>query len=396
MNSSKVLIVDHHAIHSTGRALYKALAALPQFEVRVLTPRAWKEYGVTSRFEMPVPNDRPAFVPSRLMFGGKTHRNLYCSLQRELRTFRPDILFMNSEPEGFLAAQAVLLSRLLRLKPALVFTTWRNMPYGDPGVPFPVKWPWLSSLVEGYVLPRAAHGIALSPSAEAVFRAKGFNAITYIPPWIDQELFFPAPETGEDGVRGGGRLHIGYVGRFVPEKGVAMLLDGVAASGIPATITLAGDGPLVSELERRARDLAPRVCIQILRSVPHEQVPGIMRRFDLLALMSTGRPGWTEQFGRVLMEAMACGVPVIGSSNGAIPAVIGNAGIVVPAGDVAALADALRSLYEHPAERARLAEAGLRRVNTEFSVPSVARKYAELFTALLDSRQSFVNMTKFS
>ena len=378
MTSRRILVVDHHAIHSSGHALYRAIATEDGFDLRVIVPRVWNEHGVTTNFDESEAS-RLIIVPSALLFDGKTHRNLYGRLGRELRTFRPHILLVNSEPEGFLAFQAVLLCRLFSPNTAVVFMTWRNMRYGEPGVPFPVKWPWLSTLIEEYVLPRAAHGIALSPSAPAIFRSRGFNNISHIPPWVDQQLFSPGVKITTDPGEGVRELHVGYVGRFVAEKGIMLLLDAVGAAGISGRITLLGEGPLRADLELRARRLGRNVRVEFLSAVPHPQVPSILRRFDVLVLASTDRPGWSEQFGRVLIEAMACGVPVIGSSSGAIPSVIGDAGIIVRAGDVSGLATALRRLYENPAERGRLSEAGLRRVSAEFSVPVVARKYAELF-----------------
>src|SRR5260221_14335510 len=84
-------------------------------------------------------------------------------------------------------------------------------------------------------------------------------------------------------------------------------------------------------------------------------------QIDALVLRSLTTPVWKEQFGRVLTEAMACGVPVVGSSSGAIPEVIGEAGLIFPEGDAAALAGCLAKLQQPPALRLALAQRGLAR-----------------------------------
>jgi len=76
---------------------------------------------------------------------------------------------------------------------------------------------------------------------------------------------------------------------------------------------------------------------------------------------------WKEQFGRILVEAMACKVPVVGSDSGAIPEVVGDAGLIFPEGDAAALAECLRQLKESPELRQELAERGYVRAATHYS-----------------------------
>ena len=102
------------------------------------------------------------------------------------------------------------------------------------------------------------------------------------------------------------------------------------------------------------------------------QMPDVYPTFDVLVLPSLTRPNWKEQFGRVLIEAMACGVPVIGSDSGEIPNVIGDAGLIFPEGDIDALRDSIASLLADPGRRARYAEAGRQRVLAEFTQAQIA------------------------
>ena len=118
-------------------------------------------------------------------------------------------------------------------------------------------------------------------------------------------------------------------------------------------MTIVGDGPQRAELERliARRSLGDRV--RLLRSVPPAEVAAQMSEMDVLVLPSRTTPVWKEQFGRVLAEAMACRVPVVGSDSGAIPEVIGDAGLTFPEGDADALAERLGRLMASPASAPR-------------------------------------------
>ena len=89
--------------------------------------------------------------------------------------------------------------------------------------------------------------------------------------------------------------------------------------------------------------------------------------------------GWKEQFGHVLIEAMACAVPVIGSDSGEIPNVIDQAGLVFPEGNASALADNLRLLMENPTRRQELAEAGYHRAINRYTNRALAKQLLSFY-----------------
>jgi glycosyltransferase involved in cell wall biosynthesis len=115
---------------------------------------------------------------------------------------------------------------------------------------------------------------------------------------------------------------------------------------------------------------------------PSLEMPGIIAGFDCLVLPSRTRPNWKEQFGRVLIEAMACGVPVVGSTSGELPNVIGEAGGLFAEGDAAALAAKLHGLWQDPARRARWAAAGRERVLARYTQRRVAEATLALYRSL--------------
>jgi glycosyltransferase involved in cell wall biosynthesis len=114
-------------------------------------------------------------------------------------------------------------------------------------------------------------------------------------------------------------------------------------------------------------------------------VPAELRQLDVLALPSHTTRGWKEQFGRVLIEAMSCGVPVIGSSSGEIPNVIGDAGLIYPEGDVQALAATIQRLAEQPTLYADLARRGRARVLERYTQAALARQYYEVYREMVAS-----------
>jgi glycosyltransferase involved in cell wall biosynthesis len=104
---------------------------------------------------------------------------------------------------------------------------------------------------------------------------------------------------------------------------------------------------------------------------------------DIVAAPSQTTKSWKEQFGRMLIEAMACGVNVVGSDSGEIPFVIGDAGEVVAEADVPAWTRTLGALIESPARRNELASRGRERAEKSYAWPIVAQRHLDFFESLL-------------
>ncbi len=127
---------------------------------------------------------------------------------------------------------------------------------------------------------------------------------------------------------------IGYLGRFVEEKGIDVLTTALGRIQNGWRALLVGGGPNQAQLESWAADSRDRA--RVVTGVAHDQVPAHLAAMDVLVAPSLTTPRWREQFGRMLTEAMACGVPVVASDSGEIPHVVGGAGIITPEGDTAA------------------------------------------------------------
>jgi glycosyltransferase involved in cell wall biosynthesis len=111
---------------------------------------------------------------------------------------------------------------------------------------------------------------------------------------------------------------------------------------------------------------------------PHHDVARYLGAMDVLVAPSQTTPRWKEQFGRVLIEAMACGVPVLASDSGEIPKVVGDAGRVLPKTDAAAWSAALTEILDDAQMRRHMIERGLARAD-EYSVERVAAQYREFY-----------------
>ena len=141
---------------------------------------------------------------------------------------------------------------------------------------------------------------------------------------------------------------------------------------------LAGGGDEESELRLLCQLSAIRSRVHYLGVLEKDRLWNFYRRLDVFVLPSLTTARWTEQFGFVLAEAMACGVPIIGSNSGAIPEVIGDCGIVVQENDSKALAEAIVSLADDSELREKYIACGLERFEREFTVKAYAEKIAAL------------------
>lgn len=175
---------------------------------------------------------------------------------------------------------------------------------------------------------------------------------------------------------------VGYIGRFVEQKGLGTLMSALDRVALPWRAIFLGGGPLRAALEAWAARHHDRV--RIVPAVPHERVPAYLNAFDVLCAPSRTTPDWREVFGRMVIEAFACEVPVLASDSGDLPGVVGDAGLRLPEQDADAWARALESLLQSPERRADLAKRGADRVKQHFTWAAIARKHLEFFERLLD------------
>ena len=158
---------------------------------------------------------------------------------------------------------------------------------------------------------------------------------------------------------------------MVESKGLTDLLAAVRTLHAPVELLLIGDGELRAQLEGQP---IPGSRVRVLDGFTHDGMAAAYAQLDVLALPSHTTPTWKEQFGRVIVEALWCGVPVVGSDSGEIPWLIEltGGGLTFPEGDCAQLAARLSELRAEPELRRQLTRSGRAAVERLFSVPARA------------------------
>jgi glycosyltransferase involved in cell wall biosynthesis len=158
---------------------------------------------------------------------------------------------------------------------------------------------------------------------------------------------------------------VGFLGRLVEEKGLHDLLSAVERLDSSVYCAIWGEGALDHELHSYFARHPTRG--RLLGAVPLSAVPAALQACDVVVVPSRTSPTWKEQFGRVAVEALLAGVPVVAYASGALPEVIGDAGLLVEEGDIAGLAHALATLTSEPERRLALSALGRAHALERFS-----------------------------
>jgi glycosyltransferase involved in cell wall biosynthesis len=294
-----------------------------------------------------------------------------------VRAFRPDIIHCEHEQESLMALQAAAARALAAPGSALVLFAWQNLVR---------RRGWPVRLLSWLTRRAAQHVMCASREAEQVLRAQGFRGGTSVLPLfgLDERFFSPRPPAAGRQRLGVSGFVVGAAGRLVPEKGLDTLLHAAArvTARVPVSVALIGDGPEAGRLRALAEALGLQRRLAMPGAVPYDRMADCLSALDVLALPSRTTAHWKEQFGRVLVEALACGVPVVGSRTGAIPEVIGPGGLLFPEGDADALAACLTQLADDEARRRALAAAGRAHVLANYSVQRLAEGVLDIWRGL--------------
>ncbi len=380
----KVLLISHTCQSRTeGQPKAVCLHRMPGLELRVLVPDRWRHYGAwrtpdpagPEQFRLDVGRVRWPWLP-----GAQFYAHWYPGLARLLREFRPDIIDLWEEPWGLVSAHACWLRNRLLPHARVISETEQNV---NKRLPPPFE------TFRRSVYRHADFVVCRNAEAQDVVRAKGFRGpMQVVPNAVDAQLFRPMDraECRRNWLPGGIERFdflAGYVGRLVEEKGLLDLVDALEFCPPTLGLVLVGAGPLRDRLEERARALGKEAQLVFEVARPLEELPGVMNALDVLVLPSRTTPRWKEQFGRVIIEAQACGVPVVGSDSGAIPDVVGAGGVIFPEGDARALADALLALRADPVRRERLGQQGHALVNERYTWQHVAETMIDIYQRVL-------------
>jgi glycosyltransferase involved in cell wall biosynthesis len=377
----RILTVGHSYVVSMNRRLAREWAleghdvtvAAPDFYHADLRPMHC-ETGENEPFELV---KIPALGTRRVHIFRYGH-NL-CDI---LKNGRFDVVHAWEEPFIYAGFQ---IARWSPVDSALIYSTFQNLPKRYPP---PFSWFERYSLRKSSGWTGFGQTIVDNLKLRKYYRDKPW---VEIPVGVDTGIFRPDQESKplefqklnwpQDDVP-----VMGYVGRFVEEKGLRHLMkvmDQIQGPGNRWRAIFVGGGPLEQELRDWAGKYGDGV-VKILTGVAHDQIPKMLDMLDICVVPSRTMPHWQEQLGRILIEAMASGVPVVASRSGEIPFVLGPGGIILTEDSVEEWVRTLNDLLDQPNLRAKMASRGLARVHQKFEWREVGRQFIDFFESVSD------------
>jgi len=322
-------------------------------------------------------------------------RYVHGGLARLLSERSFDVILVDSEPWSFIRWQVCMLARLIQPQALFGEFTWEN-------IERPSLKGWVLSMI--YRLAVYTHDFSISgnQACRAILLRHGASTETNLVAaqlGVESADFRPADSEEKARLRDrlglpAGVFLIGFCGRFTPAKGISELLAAVSAviDLFPQQnihLALLGHGEMNAELTTLAGE---RPWLHLLAPRPHREVAGFMRCLDLFVLPSKpvrSGPGlWEEQFGHVLIEAMAARVPTLGSSSGAIPEVIAMPEAIFQHSDVQSLTQVIERWLRDDSARDRLAAAQYHHTLKNYTHETLARTWGEFLLQRLEQHRA--------
>jgi glycosyltransferase involved in cell wall biosynthesis len=380
----KVLMLSKACIVGAYQKKLEEMAAINGVDLTVVVPPSWDDPRDATRLEKLYTQGYEMIVTD-IAFNGHYHLHFYPKLRRIVRQVQPDIFHIDEEPYNLATFQAMRLAQSVGT--GTVVFSWQNLFRRYPP-PF--------NLMERYVLSRTDALLVGNSESGEVWQRKGYRGPIYLIPQfgVDPAIYYRHERSVRRERRSVVRyrhvrrpsqsaLAMGYVGRLVEEKGLEVLF--LAANKLigPWTIQILGDGPDRERLEKMVQWLGISGRVTFDQKMPSTHLPHYFSGLDVLVLPSLTRPNWKEQFGRVLIEAMACDVITVGARCGAIPEVIGNAGLTFAEGDVNELRAQLQRLIDDVALREELRSMGRQRVVENYTQEAVAKNTVNVYREIL-------------
>jgi glycosyltransferase involved in cell wall biosynthesis len=374
VSSLRVLFISHTYVVGVNQSKLDAIASTAKAEVGLLTPSTWQAFAWKKQLELETPFPRIRMFPTKVFFDGRSTVYFHAPLAtlRALQDFQPDILQVEQEILAISAFEMALWARLTGK--ALVVFCWENINR---------QLPWYRSWMYKFVLNSAKLIIAGNQEGAEIIRKWGYQGLIEVMPQmgVDNQFFAPQPDKQPHE-----EFQIGFVGRLVYEKGIDLILKAAKKlhdRGYTFKIVLCGTGAYEKELRQEVQKHQIEDLVVWKGAVRHDQVPQVMSQFDALVLPSRSIPTWKEQFGHVLIEAMAMGIPTVGSTSGEIPNVIAHPDLVFPENDADALAEVLERLICDRTWWKQARQHCMQRVEQNYTHDRIAQRLIKLWHQIL-------------
>ncbi len=380
----KLLVLSHACVTPVNQQFFAEIENQTDWEITIIVPKSWKnDYGNVispKRWEQ----FRGKIIELPVLVSGSVPLHFYlATFLSILKDCQPDFIYAHHEPYAAATAQLYLANSISGKKP-ISFFTWQNI---LKSYPFPFNHS------EQFVLKNSAIAFSGSYSAEEVLRQKGFQGQSVLlPASIDPLIYRPQAESTtslkQELQTSTSEVLIGYMGRIVEEKGLKTLLYALKTiTDLPWRLIMVGTGNYLSTFDAIAQECQISHRITNIGFIPHQDAPRYLSAFDVLVLPSETRANWKEQFGRVTIEAIACGTPVIGSDSGEIPNLINKTGggLIFPETQSNILAERITQLIEDIDLRHDLADKGRSVVSKDYSNQVIGQRFIHSIEASVNS-----------
>ena len=368
----RTLMISKALVAGTSQRKLEEIAKLPDMELTVVTPEYWQSDDGSKQVLEKLYTTGYRMIVTPMTLNGNFHLHYYPQLGKIMREVRPEVVHIDEEPYNVATAQAMFLAQ--QHKARSLFFTWQNL-YRNYPPPF--------RQLELYNYRYATAALAGNRDAEGVLRRKGYKGPVHVIPQFgfDTDIYKrSAPRIAR---KTDDPFTLGFIGRLKEEKGLPLMVEALTYLPKYCRVVFIGNGPMKSVLEEQAARLGVTDRVTFKGGVPTYEVPHEMEQLDTFVLPSITQPNWIEQFGRVLPESMSCETPVIGSTSGEIPHVIGDAGLVFQEGDAKDLARCVQKLLDDPTFYADLAKRGRQRVLENYTQEQIARQTYDVYREML-------------
>jgi len=385
----KILTIGHSYVIAINRAVIRKVAQDEDFDITVAAPSYFRGDLRPLTLEPEPPGSPLRVVPLDTAFSRFIHIFRYdgAALKALIRDGQFDVVHAWEEPYIFAGYQ---IAKALKNSSAR-FGFWSAQSYLK-------HYPPPFGHFERVVLGRAQGWIACASLVHETLLKRGFpqSRGRILNLAVDLAEFHPVSPAARAQVLEELGLQspvVGFMGRLTASKGLDVLMKAMEKVGgaRPWSLLLLGSGEYQRKVEAWAarNGWSNRVKVMLVK---HGDMPRYVGCMDMLAAPSQTVRNWKEQFGRMIIEAFASGVPVIGSDSGEIPFVIGEAGRVVGEHDVAGWAQAIGELLDSPQKREELKAAGLARAPM-YSTATIARQYGDYYRWLSEQQSPISAIT---
>lgn len=373
----RVLRISHSATMPAYRERERALVASGKIEIALVQPSKWEHLGGGDQ------SGQETFT----IFSADTYLTgnipLFAydpmTIAKAMKWFKPHIVDCHEEPYSVSCYETLKLQQLFAPDAAFVFYSAQNI---NKRYPLPFRY----SEQNVY---RNSHGAyPCSIGVQEVLRQKGYkHQCPVIPLGVDTAQFNNRAQALFREGMDPRSFVIGFTGRLETYKGIGVLLKAVQAynergTHKPVSVLVCGSGNDEALLKKQAAEM--NVDVRWMGAINASQMPGFYRSCDAIVVPSLTTKTWREQFGRVPVEAMACGVVTIVSDSGSLPEVVDSAAFITPEGDEHAIADAIHALISHYDVARKMVARGHTLVEQRYTWAKVAQDMQALYLRALE------------